>query len=385
MKPEPLERLGPLVRAANEPAVEAAVRAASLRRAATASPRRRWPLVAAGLLAAAAATALVVWRVTPAAPTAVAHLDGVPLEPNARVTAEAPRTVSFADESVAVLERGAVRLDGPRALVLDDGRLELRAAPRRRDGFLLSAGPWQVRVVNTRVAAAFSSATGRFEVVVIDGEAEVRGPGPTTRRLATGQRFVVEPHVDTAPAPPATPELSAEPSAPASPALPKRPLQPAPVPRPSAASSAPPWLEALKEGAFARAVAEADRAGFARLAASESPDRLLLLADAYRFQQRGDEARTLYLAARSRSRTAEPRAVAAFQLGVSSSDLAEAAEWFEKAYDEAPSGPLAAQALGRLLEVRHRAHAPSAADTARVYLSRWPEGPYAPLARLLTK
>ena len=57
----------------------------------------------------------------------------------------------------------------------------------------------------------------------------------------------------------------------------------------------------------------------------------------------------------------------------------EAIQWFETYLRERPRGPLAEQALGRILELEQ--HGASGAAAARRYLTRFPRGAYAALAR----
>jgi hypothetical protein len=60
----------------------------------------------------------------------------------------------------------------------------------------------------------------------------------------------------------------------------------------------------------------------------------------------------------------------------------EAQRWFETYLTEDPDGPLAEEALGRLIDARKEAGARSGArDAATLYLSRHPDGVFADLAR----
>jgi transmembrane sensor len=111
----------------------------------------------------------------------------------------------------------------------------------------------------------------------------------------------------------------------------------------------------------------------------------MLLSDALRFAGRRADASGCYLSARRRFAGSPSAALAAFALGVMSAPAIEAGAWFETYLSEAPQGPLAAQALGRLLEGQHTAHDPRAAATAKRYLQAWPDGPHAALARLLDR
>jgi TolA-binding protein len=74
-------------------------------------------------------------------------------------------------------------------------------------------------------------------------------------------------------------------------------------------------------------------------------------------------------------------AQAAFLLGRSAAP-AVAARWFDEYLREAPGGPFAREAAGRLVESHSRAgnHA-AARQAASVYLQRYPNGPHAAFAR----
>jgi hypothetical protein len=95
---------------------------------------------------------------------------------------------------------------------------------------------------------------------------------------------------------------------------------------------------------------------------------------------RGTERESL-LACRRRFPGTEQGAVAAYELGRASTP-AEAATWFDAYLREQPGGPLAREALGRLLEARAGAGDDvGARDAASRYLAKFPDGPQAPLAR----
>ncbi len=63
----------------------------------------------------------------------------------------------------------------------------------------------------------------------------------------------------------------------------------------------------------------------------------------------------------------------------------EAERWLSLYLAERPNGALAAEALGRILEIEHRAGRPSASSTAKRYLERFPNGAHAALARSIVE
>jgi TolA-binding protein len=81
-------------------------------------------------------------------------------------------------------------------------------------------------------------------------------------------------------------------------------------------------------------------------------------------------------------------AFAAFELGRLHFDQLgayhEATRWLNTYLAEQPSGPLAREALGRVMEAESKSgNASEARRTAELYLSRYPTGPHQKLARSL--
>jgi TolA-binding protein len=115
---------------------------------------------------------------------------------------------------------------------------------------------------------------------------------------------------------------------------------------------------------------------------------LLALADAARLSDQTPRAVEALLALRQRFPGSTSAATGAFSLGRLAFEkrgaYAEAARWFARYLDEQPNGPLMGDAVGRLMEARHRAgDRPAARRDAERYLQRFPEGPYAGTARAI--
>ena len=95
--------------------------------------------------------------------------------------------------------------------------------------------------------------------------------------------------------------------------------------------------------------------------------------------------RQALLALRSRFPNDPLSAVAAFHLGRSALDSGQVSEgvvWLQTSLQERPGGPLAREAMGRLLETLQRSGRREEAHAlAEQYLLRFPVGPHAPLAR----
>jgi hypothetical protein len=147
---------------------------------------------------------------------------------------------------------------------------------------------------------------------------------------------------------------------------------------------APPWRALASAGKHREAIEAVERTGFATEVARASAADLLVLADAARFAARPALAREALLSLRRRFGATGRSAfllgkIAADQLGAGG----EAATWFETYLREEPGGPLAEQALGRLIELKRRGDPAGARAAAERYLDRYPDGAYAPLATSL--
>jgi hypothetical protein len=120
--------------------------------------------------------------------------------------------------------------------------------------------------------------------------------------------------------------------------------------------------------------------------ATSSPSELLKRADKARLERRHGEAKRDYLTIRERFAGTRASAVAAFALGRIAfdcdKDYASAAHWFQTYLAEHRGKGLMREALGRLMESRHRAgDVAGASSAARQYLESYPDGPHVVLAK----
>ena len=150
----------------------------------------------------------------------------------------------------------------------------------------------------------------------------------------------------------------------------------------------PLWATLAASGEYARAIQNAEDTGFDRACAEGRRSDVLALGDAARLRGRDDDARVAYDAVRSRGKGDDLAAEAAFGLGRlafdRAHDYAAAAKWFATYGNENPSGKLAREAAGSLIESRQRSgDLAGARDAAKDYLARFPDGPRADLARSL--
>jgi TolA-binding protein len=148
----------------------------------------------------------------------------------------------------------------------------------------------------------------------------------------------------------------------------------------------PEWRTLAKAGKLKEAFTSAESQGFARLCESASAPDLLLLGDAARLSGRPDRATLALQSLRNRFPSDSRRAAAAFALGKVAFDqrrtYSEAAKWFSTSLQEQPNGSLSREASGRLIEaLRNAGDLVGAERAARSYLSKYPEGPHATVAR----
>jgi len=150
----------------------------------------------------------------------------------------------------------------------------------------------------------------------------------------------------------------------------------------------PRWRALAARGRYAEAWLAAERAGWSQICGTANAVDLLALADAARLSEQTPRAMEALLALRQRFPGSNSAATGAFLLGRLAFEkrgaYADAARWFATYLDERPRGPLMGDAVGRLMEARHRAGDRVAARRdAERYLQRFPAGPYAGTARVI--
>jgi transmembrane sensor len=395
-------------------------RVAALRARGRARARRRRAWGALGAAGVAAAAALYLWaRPAPLRfDVGAARARGVV---GARVEAPAfePLLVHFSDGTEMSLAGGSrarvVSLD-PRGahVVVERGAVRAAVVPGAASAWVVAVGPFDVHVKGTRFEAAWDERREAFSLKMREGAVVITSrclPAPRTSVAGEslelpcagpGPEAAVEPgSPPPAPSPPAAPSTSASTSPlpatsapPAARALfaPSTSTSTSPLP----ATLAPPparaerWRAPLGRGDSNGALALLEQAGaLDQACATASAPELMRLGEAARSAGRRVGATRIYRAVRARFPDSPLAALAAFHLGQIAFDqggsLAEAREGFTAYLDERPSGELAQEALGRLLEVERRAGAPAAARAlAARYLERFPRGPHAELARAMT-
>jgi transmembrane sensor len=297
----------------------------------------------------------------------------------------APRVLSFSDGSELTLRQGAdLRVTATDArgarVLLERGNLHAAIVHTGKSVWSLGVGPYDVRVTGTRFDVGWAPDTQQLSLDLLEGSVVVGGCSLGERKVHAGESLHTTcgsvPEVAPHPAPSPTPTLT---------------LAPAPAPTLAPPASAPSvpltWNDLAAAGRYKEALSlvQPDYDG---RCASASPTDLLALADVARYAGDAPRANQAWLALRERF-AADPRvASAAFFLGRAAFEGArftEAESWFQASVEEAPLGPFAREAAGRLIEACGRAGDHDAArQAARVYLHEYPTGPHAKLAESVT-
>jgi TolA-binding protein len=297
------------------------------------------------------------------------------------------------------LRRGGARLE------LASGTVKVHVIPRPAANYRLDAGPFGVHVKGTRFEMSYRPDSDVFELFLEEGQVELTGCAfGKGRKLAAGQSVRAscsKQAVDvTYGRPRRGPEVASAPRS-ASPSGVKE----APSPEPAstetpnggarvdhrAAAQAPPsgapaaWVVLAKKGAYEEAFSAVRAQGFEAECARADSQTLALLADVARHAGAKRQAEQALVTLRKRFPGTGDAALAAFALGRLEFDefhaYPRAAQWFRAYLNERPSGPMAREALGRLIEACYRARDTEGARTAAVrYLREYPSGPHAELA-----
>jgi len=301
----------------------------------------------------------------------------------------APMPLRFSDGtvvSIAPQARARVLRTTPRGadLDLEQGSLSLAVVHHEGGEWHVGAGPFTVLVTGTKFDVSWSAAERTFTLALQEGSVLVSGPTLSSagRRVKPGEqlRIAVDAGRAALPAPRAADSSQSSDAPPAAPADSSK-LSPR-----NASPAAPgSWKELAKKQNYADALAAAESQGFDETCKTASAPDLVLLGNAARFAGSAARAEQAFRATRTRFAGGREAAMAAFFLGRIAYDQRgnrrDAAQWFQNYLREAPSGALAREASGRLLEAeRALGDAAAARVTARQYLEKYPSGPHASLA-----
>jgi hypothetical protein len=331
---------------------------------------------------------------------------------------------------------------------LESGLMHVQVQHRDDTSWQIGAGPYGVHVIGTRFDVRWQPEDDQFELTLHEGKVELSGcafgaahrlrAGQTVRASCKNERFQVSTadgavgpeagsgSVESFDSTTALPAALPEPTAPTDGAdaantaetSPASATQtPAAKPASGRASAAeqprasvtapkqvdeppmrlrlPPqskpgdWRALAQAGQHVQALRAARAAGLEQECARATESDLRLLAYASRYARDTDTESYAWRLLRERFHGTKDSSIAAFALGRIEFDnhgaYAKAAEWFRTYLTEQPTGDLAREALGRLLEATQQlGDQPAARELARRYLREYPGGPHASLAQRLT-
>jgi ferric-dicitrate binding protein FerR (iron transport regulator) len=263
-------------------------------------------------------------------------------------------------------------------IVLEDGSLSAAVVHREATNWRVAAGPFTVLITGTKFDVRWNAADKSLALDLLDGSVTVLGPtlGASGKRVAPGEKLRVS----------GVPKADGE--QPGATAPSSEGIEPAPSPHDTAASPAArsSWRQLASSEHYTEAMAAAEEEGFDTICRHASAADVLLLANTARFSGASARAQQAFRAVRSRFAGQHEAAMAAFALGRIAyderKDFSASAKWFEKYLREEPSGGLAREAAGRLIEAYQSAGDMIAARAAaQRYLTQYPAGPHAALAR----
>lgn len=319
--------------------------------------RMVWVGVLVGMLALAGSAAWWRWAQRPL--TAWVEAVDVPLDGRLIQTEHEMKQLQFSDGTELSLHPDtslSVREPSARGalIVLERGRTLARVQHSGSAEYRFLAGPFRVTVTGTAFDLGWSADQRVFELALHEGSVMLEGPTLAKPRLVGRGEFV---RIELAPSDEAA---AAHPTA----------VSPPPA-SPQEAGTAPDPKVAVR-------ATEPTDAGDALTRATRV--ELLSIAEAARHAGRPRQAAAALEAVRRRY---GERGQSAYLLGKIHADQlhapGEGIRWFETYLDEAPGGPMAEVALGRLVELR--AGTERGRQLAQQYIDTYPKGAYAAFAR----
>jgi ferric-dicitrate binding protein FerR (iron transport regulator) len=378
-----------------------------------AHPRRlvRWSLagaaVALGALAIVQIAPALRWRsAAREAPTLTYRIDGGSVLEGGylRESGHAGMNVTFSEGSRLAFTpgtRGRIRVvDRDTAHVaIERGGGSFQVAHKNHRRWLVDVGPFLVTVTGTTFTASWNPVSEEFSLKLSEGGVVVSGPVSAGEiPLRAGQRLVanlakVETVISEEVSEPSASEPPNVAPLPTAPPLRPQPSLPSPSPKPVPSAvdklaNEHQWSRKLARGQWDRILEEAKRAGVEATLAEASSEDLFALANAARYRQDFDLARSALLAERRRFPGSSRALEAIYVLGrveeSRDSETAHAIAWYDEYLTRAPTGPLAGEALGRKMTLTDTLEGPARARSlAEEYLRRFPKGNYAGSAREL--
>jgi transmembrane sensor len=327
-------------------------------------------------------------------------------------TAAQSSVLAFSDGSRLSLRGGAqarvvsTNKHGAR-IVLERGSMRSDIVPRADNDWFVVAGPFEIHVTGTSFDTGWEPEQQVLRVTMFEGHVLIRSeclsaPHPLSKGESLALSCADQNVASDARATSAVTALASAAAAPAS-AFPARSASTrqlsaqsvtgseppvASVPATAASAQGPSWRDLARQGKYEAALSAVETTGFDEACRTLPADELLELGTTARLARRSERANAAYLAVRRRFAGSDGAATAAFHLGQIAFDsagaYAEARKWFGTYLSERPAGGLATEALGREMEAEQRTgDLALARATASSYLSRYPLGAHAQLAKSL--
>ena len=402
----PLEKLGQAVRRASDEMANPETTVDQAKERALANWKKRPAVTRRQMAFVAIAAALVAVAFTrlPTSNTAITYAVG-PSETHgtlgAWIAAGSQETsVHFSEGTLITLEPGArARVTGADAhgatMLVERGKAHAKVVHvGESTSWLVHAGPFDVKVVGTEFDVAWDPTHEVFDIRVSEGKVVVQGPLLNGGRPVSASEVLrvdvhhktSEVHLDAQQPTPVEIPAQKETPPPSTDERAQKAETVSPEPAPVVSSekqlTMPAWQKLAAAGKHREALEAAEQSGFDQIVANSSAPMLLELADTARFA--GSHARAKQALVRARELGARGRT--AFLLGKIAADHdrapADAVTWFQRYLEESPSGGLAEQALGRIIEIEEQfGHREQARKAAQSYLQRYPGGAYETLAR----
>ncbi|MBN2195841.1 MAG: FecR domain-containing protein [Polyangiaceae bacterium] len=301
--------------------------------------------------------------------------------------------------------RGRLRAvdQGGARVAIENGTASFEVTPSSDRRWFVEVGPFMVTVKGTVFTVSWDPSSERFELRLRRGRVEVNGPvSGGSLALRTGQRLVVslaegETLITEDESDEALGESAGVPPPPA--AIASVPVDQSAGSSPSIAPALPTvvkvagerrWAEELASGHWDRILESVERTGVEAALNGASSEDLFALADAARYRRRTDLARAALQAQRRRFPNSARALDAIFLLGrveeSGGGGMVRAVAWYDEYLARAPTGPYAAEALGRKMTVASQiGGSAQARPIAEEYLRRFPKGSYAGSARALLR
>jgi TolA-binding protein len=353
------------------------------------SKRRAWPV----LVALAAVVAFVM--IPQQSPSLTALSDGAELRPGSWISSlDETRLIAFSDGTAVTLdEQSEIRLaelDGDGAhLWLERGHADLDVVHAEGADWLISAGPYVVRVTGTRFGASWSPVRQELLVEMAEGSVFVTGPhleggqrvsdsGTLSVFLAEGRyQHTMGPLSDEEEGAPSVVEVEKETPVMDTPLRVERIREP--LPSPPVAVEVVTWKELAREGSYADALELAHEVGVDGILSGADSTDLYLFGDMARLAGKPELAGNAFVALRERFPGTRYASEASFVLGKmaydNEKDFRSAARWLQTHISEQPDGTSVDDAMGLLMMSYDRVGDRAAARVvAKDYLERFPSG-----------